>query len=348
MLYLIGLGLSDEKDVTVRGLEAIKKSERVYLEAYTSILGVGKERLEAFYEKDIIVADRDMVETESDAILERASEVDVSFLVVGDPFGATTHSDLLLRAEALSIPYVVIHNASVMNAVGAVGLALYNYGQTISIPYFTESWRPDSWLDRIRENLSLDLHTLCLLDIKVKEQSIENLARSVFWKIRVSEFGGVPRADDGVVSDGNTLIDRGRKIYEPPRFMSVPTAIEQLLSLLPPSLPSNDKDTAPATASDPSMTDDRSPLTPIPSPFLDPSQTLCISLSRIGDPSQTFVSGTLEELSHLDEDAFGGPLHSLVIVGKRFHALERDFTRRWAVNKESWDRVAKEVYGVRD
>ncbi len=45
MLYLIGLGLSDEKDVTVRGLETIKASSRVYLEAYTSILGVGKERL---------------------------------------------------------------------------------------------------------------------------------------------------------------------------------------------------------------------------------------------------------------------------------------------------------------
>lgn len=45
VLYLIGLGLHDEKDVTVRGLEAIKGSERVYLEAYTSILGIGKERL---------------------------------------------------------------------------------------------------------------------------------------------------------------------------------------------------------------------------------------------------------------------------------------------------------------
>lgn len=45
MLYLVGLGLHDEKDVTVRGMEAIKGSERVYLEAYTSILGVGKERL---------------------------------------------------------------------------------------------------------------------------------------------------------------------------------------------------------------------------------------------------------------------------------------------------------------
>lgn len=45
MLYLIGLGLSDEKDITVRGLEAVRGSTRVYLEAYTSILGVGKERL---------------------------------------------------------------------------------------------------------------------------------------------------------------------------------------------------------------------------------------------------------------------------------------------------------------
>ena len=45
MLYVIGLGLSDETDITVKGLEAVKKCERVYLEAYTSILTVGKEKL---------------------------------------------------------------------------------------------------------------------------------------------------------------------------------------------------------------------------------------------------------------------------------------------------------------
>ena len=93
---------------------------------------------------------------------------------------ATTHADLVLRADELRIPVQTIHNASIMNAVGALGLALYNYGQTISIPYFTESWRPDSWLERVLENDRLGLHTLCLLDIKVKEQSEENLARSVF------------------------------------------------------------------------------------------------------------------------------------------------------------------------
>lgn len=45
MFYVIGLGLGDAKDVTVKGLEIIKRCDRVYLEAYTSVLSVGKEKL---------------------------------------------------------------------------------------------------------------------------------------------------------------------------------------------------------------------------------------------------------------------------------------------------------------
>lgn len=45
MLYLVGLGLADEADITVKGLEVVKRAERVYLEAYTSILHVGKDKL---------------------------------------------------------------------------------------------------------------------------------------------------------------------------------------------------------------------------------------------------------------------------------------------------------------
>lgn len=41
MLYIIGLGLGDEKDITLRGLEAVKKSQKVYMEAYTSLLSFG-------------------------------------------------------------------------------------------------------------------------------------------------------------------------------------------------------------------------------------------------------------------------------------------------------------------
>lgn len=45
MLYLIGLGLGDAKDITVKGLEVVRRCSRVYLEAYTSVLTVGKEVL---------------------------------------------------------------------------------------------------------------------------------------------------------------------------------------------------------------------------------------------------------------------------------------------------------------
>lgn len=41
MLFIVGLGLGDEKDITLRGLEAVKKCKTVYIEAYTSLLSFG-------------------------------------------------------------------------------------------------------------------------------------------------------------------------------------------------------------------------------------------------------------------------------------------------------------------
>lgn len=200
MLFVIGLGLGDEKDITVKGLEAVRKCKVLYLEHYTSILGTSKERLEQYYGKEIKLADRDLVESNADEILEAAKTSTVAFLVVGDPFGATTHSDLVVRARKLKIKVQVVHNASILNAIGCTGLQLYKFGQTVSIVFFTEAWKPDSFYDKIKGNLSLGLHTLALLDIKVKEQSIENLCR-------------------------------GRAIYEPPRYMTVNTAVDQLLEI---------------------------------------------------------------------------------------------------------------------
>lgn len=88
------------------------------------------------------------------------------FLVVGHHrCRATTHSDLLVRAVELEIPYRVVHNASIMNAVGCCGLQLYHFGETVSIPFWTETWKPDSFVDKIECNLRSGLHTLCLLGI---------------------------------------------------------------------------------------------------------------------------------------------------------------------------------------
>lgn len=45
MLYMIGLGLGDPADISVKGLDIIKKCEHVYLEAYTSVLCAGADEL---------------------------------------------------------------------------------------------------------------------------------------------------------------------------------------------------------------------------------------------------------------------------------------------------------------
>lgn len=42
---------------------------------------------EDYYGKELIVADRDLVEQGADEILKDADVSDVAFLVVGDPFG---------------------------------------------------------------------------------------------------------------------------------------------------------------------------------------------------------------------------------------------------------------------
>ena len=64
--------------------------------------------------------------------------------------------------------------------------------------------------------------------------------------------------------------------------------------------------------------------------------TIAVGLARIGSPTQCIVAGTLEELLMVD---FGGPLHSLVLVGE-MHFLEADMLREFAFDKETFDRFA--------
>ena len=86
-------------------------------------------------------------------VIEEAREENVAFLVIGDPFGATTHTDLYLRALKMGVKVDVVHNASIMNACGACGLQLYRFGETVSIVFFTETWRHgDSFYDKILRN----------------------------------------------------------------------------------------------------------------------------------------------------------------------------------------------------
>ncbi|MAG38782.1 diphthine synthase [Candidatus Woesearchaeota archaeon] len=173
-LHLIGIGLNDEKDISVKGLNIVKKADFVFLENYTSRLQVSVEKLEEFYEKKIILADRETVERKTDLILEKSLNKETAFLVVGDVFSATTHTDLFLRAKKKKISINIVNNASILTAVGITGLELYKFGKTTSIPYPEKNYKPETAYDVIKNNKELGLHTLILLDIKPNKNMTVN------------------------------------------------------------------------------------------------------------------------------------------------------------------------------
>lgn len=164
MLYLIGLGLADPSDISVKGLEAVKKCDKLYLESYTSKLSCPKEGLEKFYGKDVHLANREFVEG-AEQLLKESKEGDVALLIIGDPLCATTHWDILQRAKEQSIKTEVVHNASIMNAVGATGLQAYKFGKTTSVPFPQEGFEPETAYNTVKENKSIGAHTLLLLDL---------------------------------------------------------------------------------------------------------------------------------------------------------------------------------------
>jgi len=184
-LYFIGIGLCDENDITVKGLIAVKKCDYIYLEKYTSILQCPIENLEKLYGKKIILANREMVEKKADIMLEQAINHNVAFLVVGDIFGATTHTDLMLRAKEKKIKCEYIHNVSIINAVGIVGLELYKYGKITSVPFTTESFMPETPYDVIKMNRKDGLHALVLLDLRPDENRFMTINQAIKYLLNI-------------------------------------------------------------------------------------------------------------------------------------------------------------------
>jgi len=168
-LYLIGIGLEDEKDISVKGLEIVKDCDKVYLENYTSILNCDVEKLEKYYHRNLILAEREKIELDGEKIVQEAKTKDVAILIVGDVFGATTHIELFRLAKKQKIPVRVIHNASILTAVGITGLELYKFGKVTSIPFPEEFLNLETPYQVLKENKKQGLHTLFLLDLNPKK-----------------------------------------------------------------------------------------------------------------------------------------------------------------------------------
>lgn len=181
-LYIIGLGLWDKEDISVKGLNAIKQCNKVYLENYTSKLNDPVEELEKFYGKKIILAERPTCEQNAeDTIIKDAETQDNAFLVIGDPLSATTHLSIIETAKDKGIDVEIINNASIMNSIAILGLELYKYGRTVSIPFNNKD--VDSPVKFYKKNQEIGLHTLFLLDLNPKEDKFMQIKEAAKFLI---------------------------------------------------------------------------------------------------------------------------------------------------------------------
>ncbi|AZQ13997.1 diphthine synthase [Halorubrum sp. PV6] len=172
MLTFIGLGLYDERSITVKGREALGDADRVFAEFYTSkLVGADVETLEAYHDVEIEVRPREGVEQDPEAILAAAEDGDVAFLTAGDTMISTTHTDLRLRAESRGIDTRVIHGVTAQSAASSLtGLQNYRFGKATTLPFPYAHGGDDvpaSVIETIAANRDRGLHTVVYLDIKV-------------------------------------------------------------------------------------------------------------------------------------------------------------------------------------
>jgi diphthine synthase len=166
-LVFVGLGLYDERDVSLKGLQELKDSDVVFAEFYTAKLGqFHQSQFEQLIGKTITILSREETE-KGDGIIDAALHKKVVFLTCGDPMIATTHIDLRLRAIKQGIPTKIIHSSSIVTAVpGLLGLQNYKFGRTTTLAYPEKNYFPTSPYTIIHDNNRMGLHTLVLLDIQ--------------------------------------------------------------------------------------------------------------------------------------------------------------------------------------
>jgi diphthine synthase len=174
MLTFVGLGLYDERSITVEGRDALRAADRVFAEFYTSrLVGADVSALESHHGIDIDVRDRAGIEQHPEPILDAAEREDVVFLTAGDTMISTTHVDLRLRAIDRGVDTRVIHGVSAAQAAsGLTGLQNYRFGKAVTLPFpraHGGDGVPASVVNSVEANRERGLHTLVYLDIKVDD-----------------------------------------------------------------------------------------------------------------------------------------------------------------------------------
>lgn len=169
-LVFVGAGLSGAQSMSLEALEAVKTADHVFLESYTTYIDKSfTAELEALTGIKPLEIGRREVE-EGRMLLDAARSGKAILIAGGESMSATTHISLRIDAARQGISTHVIFAPSIFNAAPSMlGLHLYKFGRTVSIPRFGENYRPASPLRLIESNLNAGAHSLVLLDVDAEQ-----------------------------------------------------------------------------------------------------------------------------------------------------------------------------------
>ena len=157
MIGFISAGFNPPKSFTMEEMEFLENSRLIIVDTYTS-----PNYLKKFGQRELTFASRKMLEDFEWLFKE---EGNVSIVIPGDSFSATTHFAIYQEASRKGVPVRIFHNSSIFpTAATRMGLHLYKIGAPVSLPRFEGNFRPLSPYDKIRENYNRNLHTILLLD----------------------------------------------------------------------------------------------------------------------------------------------------------------------------------------
>ncbi|WP_456435567.1 diphthine synthase [Methanopyrus sp.] len=237
-LYLVGGGLSDVRDLTLRALEVLANVELVLVDTYTSVYDVSEGDLKRLIKEfgcnpEIRMCSRRDLEEHFFDLCDGYDRV--ALLSPGDPMAATTHVALVVEAADHGWDVEIINGVSVFTAAPSKsGLEMYRFGRTATIPLKVRSVYP---YDVLESNRRAGLHTLFLLEVAEDGEfvSVADAARYLL-EIEREEGRGVLDPSDlaiAVVRLGfeDELVARGTleelsdwKPNEPPQALILPAS----------------------------------------------------------------------------------------------------------------------------
>ena len=163
MLWFVGLGISGTRSIPIEVVKIIQEADFVYLEAFTSPISKQHEdEIKNMVKGSFKIAKRWLVE-DGQEILNASKSSTVVLLSYGDPYVATTHIELRIRAKLENIKTNTFHSASAITSmIGEAGLQFYKVGRLVTI--MNEKKSTITPYTVIFKNLAQGLHSIILLE----------------------------------------------------------------------------------------------------------------------------------------------------------------------------------------